>query len=153
MGRDVGLQSVLDKKLIILNLHAPTKDEAINELAEVLFKNDKLISKEIYIRDVLEREKHCTTGIGNGIAIPHGRSVGVKKTSVAIGKLKDGIEWQAFDERPVKMVFLLSVKKEDTDEEHLSTISNIAAALSDEETISRLLAAKTSEEIITLLCG
>lgn len=153
MEQDVDLQSVLDKELIVLNLQASTKEEVIEKLAEVLFKNDKLISKEVYIKDVLEREKHCTTGIGSGIAIPHGKSNGVKQTSIAIGKLLEEIEWQAFDKKPVKMVFLLSVKKEDTEEMHLKTISNIATSLSEDETINRLLKATTTEEIIALLCA
>lgn len=153
MEQDVDLQSVLDKELIVLNLQASTKEEVIEKLAEVLFKNDKLISKEVYIKDVLEREKHCTTGIGSGIAIPHGKSNGVKQTSIAIGKLLEEIEWQAFDKKPVKMVFLLSVRKEDTEEMHLKTISNIATSLSEDETINRLLKATTTEEIIALLCA
>jgi fructose-specific phosphotransferase system IIA component len=151
--QDVDLQSVLDKELIVLNLQASTKEEVIEKLAEVLFKNDKLISKEVYIKDVLERERHCTTGIGSGIAIPHGKSNGVKQTSIAIGKLLEEIEWQAFDKKPVKMVFLLSVKKEDTEEMHLRTISSIATSLSEDDTINRLLKATTTEEIIALLCA
>jgi fructose PTS system EIIA component len=151
--QDVDLQSVLDKELIVLNLQASTKEEVIEKLAEVLFKNDKLISKEVYIKDVLERERHCTTGIGSGIAIPHGKSNGVKQTSIAIGKLLEEIEWQAFDKKPVKMVFLLSVKKEDTEETHLRTISSIATSLSEDDTINRLLKATTTEEIIALLCA
>jgi fructose PTS system EIIA component len=151
--QDVDLQSVLDKELIVLNLQASTKEEVIEKLAEVLYKNDKLISKEVYIKDVLERERHCTTGIGSGIAIPHGKSNGVKQTSIAIGKLLEEIEWQAFDKKPVKMVFLLSVKKEDTEEMHLRTISSIATSLSEDDTINRLLKATTTEEIIALLCG
>lgn len=153
MEQDVDLQSVLDKELIVLNLQASTKEEVIEKLAEVLFKNDKLISKEVYIKDVLERERHCTTGIGSGIAIPHGKSNGVKQTSIAIGKLLEEIEWQAFDKKPVKMVFLLSVKKEDTEEMHLRTISSIATSLSEDDTINRLLKATTTEEIIALLCA
>jgi fructose PTS system EIIA component len=151
--QDVDLQSVLDKELIVLNLQASTKEEVIEKLAEVLFKNDKLISKEVYIKDVLERERHCTTGIGSGIAIPHGKSNGVKQTSIAIAKLLEEIEWQAFDKKPVKMVFLLSVKKEDTEEMHLRTISSIATSLSEDDTINRLLKATTTEEIIALLCA
>ena len=147
------LGSVLDKKLIVLNLKASTKEEVITELADILYENDKLISKEVYINDVFERERHSTTGIGSGIAIPHGKSKGVKQTSIAIAKLVEEIDWQALDEKPVKMVFLLSVKMEDTEEMHLRTISNIATSLSEDETINRLLKARTSEEIIALLCG
>ena len=146
------LGSVLDKKLIVLNLKASTKEEVITELADILYENDKLISKEVYI-NVFERERHSTTGIGSGIAIPHGKSKGVKQTSIAIAKLVEEIDWQALDEKPVKMVFLLSVKMEDTEEMHLRTISNIATSLSEDETINRLLKARTSEEIIALLCG
>jgi fructose-specific phosphotransferase system IIA component len=153
MELDEKLGAVLDKELIILNLEASTKEEAIDKLAEVLYKNDKLISKEVYIRDVLEREKHCTTGIGSGIAIPHGKSEAVKETSIAVGKLPYAIEWQSLDDKPVKMVFLLSVKKEDAEETHLRTLSRIATVLIEDETVNKLLQAETSEEIITLLCG
>nr|WP_284703773.1 PTS sugar transporter subunit IIA [Clostridium swellfunianum] len=146
------MQIVLDEKLIILNLYASTKEEAIERLADVLYENDKLVSKEIYINDVLEREKYCSTAIGSGVAIPHGKSKGVKHTSIAIGRLIDEIDWQAYDKKPVKMVFLISVKKEDEEEAHLRTISSIAVSLSDDATVKKLLQATTAKEIIALLC-
>jgi len=146
------VEIVLDKRLINLNLNVSTKEEAISELTEILYENNKLISKESYIRDALEREKHCTTGIGNGVAIPHSKSDGVKETSIAIGRLCTPIEWQALDDNPVILVFLIAVKKEDAGETHLKVLSFIATQLMEEEVISGLLKAETPEEVITLLC-
>lgn len=147
-----GIVTILDKKLINLSLKACTKEEAITELSNILFENNKLLSKEVFIRDVLERERHCTTGIGSGIAIPHGKSESVKETSVAIGKLSKEIDWQSLDEKPVKLIFLLCVKKQDVKETHLKILSHIATALIDDEVVSKLLKAETSDDIINLLC-
>lgn len=147
------LRKILDEKTIVLNLDADTKEEAIVKLADVLYKNDKLISREVYISDVLERENHCTTGIGNGIAIPHGKSEGVKDTGIAVGRLSKPIDWDSLDEKPVSMIFLLSVRSEDAKEEHLRILSSIATVLMEDKVITKLLEAGSSKEIIGLLCG
>lgn len=144
---------ILDKKLINLNLNVLTKEEAIYKLSDMLYRNNKLISEEGYVRDVLEREKHCTTGIGSGVAIPHSKSDDVKETSIAIGRLSSRIDWQSLDDKPVELVFLIAVKKEDTEEMHLRVLSFIATELMEEETVSGLLKAQSPEEVIDLLCG
>lgn len=146
------IEDMIVKELIVLNLKAHTKEEAIETLADVLYKNGKLYSKEIYIKDVLDREKYSTTGIGRGIAIPHGKSEGVKETSIAIGKLSDSIDWKSLDGNPVRLVFLLSIRMQDVEEMHLRILAHIATIIMDEQVVNEILKAKTSQDIIRLLC-
>lgn len=146
------ITTVLEKKLIVMDIAVNSKEEAISYLADILYKNNKLISKETYIQDVMQREAHCTTGIGGGIAIPHGKSKGVKETSIAIGKLSKPIEWNALDNQPVKVVFLLAIKEKDEQDLHIKILSHIASRLIEEDAVNALMDAKTPDEIINLLC-
>lgn len=152
MNMENVITTVLEKKLIVMDLTADNKEEVISRLADVLYKNDKLISKEVYIQDVLQREAHCTTGIGGGIAIPHGKSKGVKETSIAVGKLSKPIEWNALDNKPVKVVFLLAIKEKEDQDLHIKILSNIASRLIEDDAVNALLGAKAPDEIINLLC-
>ena len=83
------LSELTSVKQIKFDLKSNTKEEAIKELAELLLEQGKINSLEVYIKDVLAREKEYSTGIGQGIAIPHGKSDGVNEASIAIGRCKD----------------------------------------------------------------
>lgn len=152
MNMENVITTVLGKKLIVMDLKADSKEKTISYLADVLYRNNKLISKETYVQDVLQREAHCTTGIGGGIAIPHGKSKGVKETSIAVGKLSKPVEWDALDNKPVKVVFLLAIKEKEEQDLHIKILSNIASRLIEEDAVTALLDAKTPDEIINLLC-
>ncbi|WP_256200972.1 PTS sugar transporter subunit IIA [Thermoanaerobacter thermocopriae] len=99
------LNDVLNENLIELNLVAKTKEEVIEKMTDMLYKEGIITSKEDYINEVLKREKLGTTGVGMSIAIPHGKSSSVKRTGVAIAKLHKPVEWNSLDNNPVKMVF------------------------------------------------
>jgi fructose-specific phosphotransferase system IIA component len=151
MKTDNIVEQILEENLIKLDLNVSTKEEAISELAEIMFRNNKLFSREGYIKDVLEREKCCTTGIGCEIAIPHCKSDDVRETSIVIGRFLSPIEWDSLDGRPVTLVFLVAVRKKDAAEMHLKILSFIASQLMEEEIVKGLLNARTPEKVITLL--
>lgn len=145
----MNISEVLDINLINLSLEATTKDQAIFELAELLQKNGRLFDKEGFIKAVYEREEIGETGMGNSIAIPHGLTKYVKKASIAIGKVKDPIEWESLDDQPVKLIFLLAVPTDNSQNIHLKILSQLAAILAYESHIEMLLNCKTKEEFFS----
>ncbi|HCD09050.1 MAG TPA: PTS mannose transporter subunit IIAB, partial [Thermoanaerobacter sp.] len=134
-----------------LNLEAKNKEEAIIKLAELAQKEGKITSVEEYARSVFDREKAYTTGVGNGIAIPHGKSKAVKEAMIVFGKTTDGIEWDSLDGKPVNLIFLLGVPEENVDNVHLKILSQLSRKLMNDSFIEMLKKAVTVEEILNAL--
>ena len=144
------VSEVLKKERIALDLEAKSKEEALAALTELLYKSGVLADRDGFMKDVLGREEVSTTGIGNGIAIPHGKSANVSETSVAVAKLKNEVEWQSVDDKPVKFIVLLAVNENDRTGVHVKLLSQMARKLASEETCKRLLEAKSGEEIVNI---
>lgn len=107
---DLNIGKVINDDLIDLELKSTTKLGVIEELTHLLYKNHCINSEENFIRDVLYREDQGVTGLEKGIAIPHGKSESVIKTSLAIGRTKKPIEWESMDGKPIEVIFLFAVK-------------------------------------------
>ena len=146
----MNVAEVLKKERIAENLSAKTKEEALAKLTDLLFESGALSDKDAFLKDVLDREAVSTTGIGNGIAIPHGKSANVKETTVAIGRLENEVEWESVDDKPVKLIVLLAVNEEDKTGVHVKLLSGMARKLAAEQTCKRLLDAKDADEIINI---
>ena len=146
----MNVSEVLKKERIALDLEAKSKEEALAALTELLYKSGVLADRDGFMKDVLGREEVSTTGIGNGIAIPHGKSANVSETSVAVAKLKNEVEWQSVDDKPVKFIVLLAVNENDRTGVHVKLLSQMARKLASEETCKRLLEAKSGEEIVNI---
>ncbi|MGL5973541.1 MAG: PTS sugar transporter subunit IIA [Oscillospiraceae bacterium] len=121
---------LFDIKYMDLDLKATEKFSAISHLAALAA--DRLINLDNYIEDVKSRESLSTTGIGDGIAIPHAKSKWVKTPTVIVGKSKGGIEWESLDDNPVKIVFLLAIPDEDKND-HLKILQTLSISLMDDE--------------------
>ncbi|WP_291255166.1 PTS sugar transporter subunit IIA [Fusobacterium sp.] len=145
------MNEVLNENNIYLNLEANTKEEVIELLAEELNKTNKLINKELFIEDVYKREAEGITGIENGLALPHGKSSGVKKTTIVVAKLKKAIFWETLDDSLVDLVVLFAVRLEDKNETHLKLLSRIAGNLAEEENIEKIKKLTNKKEIIEIL--
>lgn len=145
------IREIINENLINLDLRAHTKEEAIDELAESLAREGNITNKDEFIRDVYLREEEGQTGIGNHIAIPHGKSDGVKVTSIAIGRTKNDLEWETLDGLPVNLVILFAVRNVDKTTVHLKLLSEVAMALADDETLDKLLQTEDKTEIMSLL--
>ncbi|WP_227994877.1 PTS sugar transporter subunit IIA [Oceanobacillus sp. CFH 90083] len=148
---EVKLSELLDETAIDLEMDVQSKHEAIERLTDLLVFNGVIESKATFLEDVYEREAQGLTGIGNGIAIPHGKSAGVQKTSIAIGRSKNGLEWETLDEEPVQTIILFAVKESDKNNFHLKLLAKIAGALADEEVCHQVKNAGSVEEIIRAL--
>jgi len=144
---EADLAKVIQKETIKLNMKATTKDEVLRELTELLYDTDALSNKEEFLEDVYYRETLGSTGIGNGIAIPHGKSKFVNKTSIAFGKTNSDIKWETLDGKPVNFVILFAVTESDKNSVHVRLLSKVAAKLGDDEACEDLLKATTPEEV------
>lgn len=141
---------ILNKNKIDLNLNVSTKLEAIDKLSGLLLNDGVICSKEKFIKDVYLREEEGETGIGGEIAIPHGKSDSVLKTSIAIGRNDRGIKWETLDDKPVKCIILFAVRKVDSNTVHIKLLSKVAGALADERIMHSLLTENNPEKIIQL---
>lgn len=133
---------------VACNVKISSKKRIFELLAELLAKNQQGLTQSEIMESLLARERLGSTGLGHGVAIPHGRS---KKLSQAIGafvQLEEGIDFDALDNQPVDLLFVLLVPEQCTDE-HLQILASLAKMLGDEEMRDKLHTARSCEE----LCG
>ena len=143
------LNDVLDRNTILTNLNANAKDDVIDALARRLREHGYIASVDAFGDAVHEREKEGATGIGNHVAIPHGRSETVNKNGVAIAVLDREIEWESLDDTGAKVVVLFTVGASgDGANEHLRLLSLFARKMAKQEVIDALLKAGTIDEVI-----
>lgn len=141
--------NVLDPKIIELNIDAKNKKEAITELSKKLKEANYIDDIDAFIEDIYIRESEGITGIGDGIAIPHGKSSYVSSVGVAIGILKNGIEWESLDDESVKIVILFAVSDDNkAARNQLKLLSLFAGRLGNNEVVKKLKMAKTKEDVI-----
>ena len=145
----IDINSVLSIENINLDIEAKTKDEAIKEMVSMLYKNGYISDEKAFLRDVYLREKEGITGIGKSVAIPHGRSKAVKKTTIAIGRSNNDISWETFDDKPVRCIIMFAVRDVDISE-HLILLSHVAKLLCDDDIVKVLLNTTNKEEIINI---
>ena len=145
------IKEILQENLIDLNMSANTKLEAIEELTEDLYQAGNVTDRKLFAKDVFLRESEGQTGLGNHIAIPHGKSDAVKVTSIAFGRTRHDLSWESPDGEPVHVIILFAVRNVDKTTVHLKLLSQIAMALADDDTLARLLKTENKQEIIQLL--
>jgi fructose PTS system EIIBC or EIIC component len=143
------VNELLNKNVVISELKGKNKEEIINELIN-LFKNDsRVIDLEKVRQSVLEREKIMSTGVGKGFAIPHGKTGAVNDILAAFGRTSLPIDYQALDNQPVNLVFLL-VGKENLVSTHIKLLSRISRMMNKDEFRKSLTNAASSEEILSI---
>ena len=146
----MNITQLLNVNLIKLELTSKTKEDVINEMAKMLDEDGKLLDIDKYIKAVVDREKEFSTGIGMGIAIPHGKSSGVKEPALVFGRSTGGLDYQSMDDELAHLFFLIAVPEESSNE-HLKILSQISRKLMHKELRDSLMQASSPEEIITLL--
>lgn len=142
------MSKLFDVKYMDLDLKTSEKFETINHLANMI--NKRLVNVDKYVEDVKTREGMSTTGIGDGVAIPHAKSKWVKKPTVVVGKSRRGIEWESLDDEPVNLIFLIAVP-EGEGNEHLKILQILAVSLMDDDFKKEILKANEKEVIEKLL--
>ncbi|MCD7894934.1 MAG: fructose PTS transporter subunit IIA [Erysipelotrichaceae bacterium] len=144
------LNEVLFENGITLNLKGENKEEVFNELVDLLYRNERITSREEFLKALYDREAEGVTGIGNGIAIPHGLSDCVEKPTIVYGFHEKGIDYESMDDIPVQMFFMIAVPN-NSSKEHLSLISKLATKLIHEDFIRELKEVKTKKRILTII--
>ena len=141
---------MLNVKNIKLNMTARTKEEVIEELTDLLIQDGAVTNKEDFIRDVWLREELGSTGFENHIAIPHGKSSGVSRTALAIGRTQHAIPWENMDGSDVRCVILFAVCLVDQNATHIRLLAQVSGSLADEDIIAKLLVESDPHKIIAL---
>ncbi len=140
------LSEILKPENIKLPLAATTKTEAIRELVDLLAANRSIVDAKKVFDAVLDREATRTTGIGNGLAIPHGKCNGTTELVMAVGRPAQPIDFQAIDGRPVTLIWLLTSPPDKTGP-HIHALARISRLMTIDKFRHALAEAKTSQDI------
>ena len=127
-----------------------SKKRILEIIADIAAKQNENIDQATVLNSLMARERMGSTGIGNGIALPHGRLPGLEKVIAIVVTSTPAIDFDALDEKPVDIFFSLLVPEEQT-EGHLQTLATVAGKLSDKETIKAIRRATTSDDILSAL--
>ena len=138
MTKEIDFSKIISKDLLIVDSVSESKQEVLLELANLLEKKEYITNAVNFLDDVYLRESEGITGIGNGIAIPHGKSKAVKKTTVAIAVLKNEINWETLDEKGVKVVILFAVQDTDATTTHILLLQQVAILLANDSFLDSL---------------
>ena len=141
------ISDILEEKLVISNLPGTTKEEVINGMIELIGQSPRVLDKEKVRNAIFEREKIMSTGVGNGFAIPHGKTDAVADIVAAFGITAQPIDYQSLDEKPVRLVFLL-VGKDNLVGPHIKLLSRISRLMNKEQFRNKLLEIQSSGDII-----
>ncbi|MCH4170384.1 MAG: PTS sugar transporter subunit IIA [Lactobacillus sp.] len=142
---------IVTKDIINLDLKTQDKNDAIRQLGQLLNNAGRLNDLEGYVQNVIERETLTTTGIGFGIAIPHGKTDAVKDISVAVARLHDPIDWASLDGGKVDLIFQLAVPESSKGDEHLRLLSALSRNLIHEDFRNTIRTSQTAQEVIDLI--
>ena len=140
------LQEILSPKSILVGLRGETKEKIIEELVNSLDDDAIADDRDKVLQAVLEREKIMSTGIGDGIAIPHGKSDAVLRLAAALGIHKRGVDFEALDGEPAYVFFLL-VSPANVSGPHIKALARISRLLKNDEFKRRLIAAPTAADM------
>ena len=144
------LTEILKPQDIKIPLLAKTKSEAIGELVQLLADAGEITDAKKVLDAVLEREATRTTGIGNGLAIPHGKCAGTKELVMAIGKAAEPIDFQSIDGRPVSIIWMLTSPPDKTGP-HIHALARISRLMTIDKFRHALMNAATAQEAYDLI--
>lgn len=144
------ITDLLDKRSISLDAAPKTKSEALDMAVDLMVKSEKISDREAYRKQVYLREEESTTGIGEGIAIPHGKCDAVKKPGLAAMVVKNGVEFEALDDEPVTLLFLIAAPNTE-DNIHLDVLSKLSVMLMDDNFTESLRNAGSVDEFMEII--
>ncbi|MEW4309714.1 PTS fructose transporter subunit IIABC [Rossellomorea marisflavi] len=144
------ITELLTKETIQLNISSDSKSGVIDELVTVLDKAGKLQDVQEFKKAILNREAQSTTGIGEGIAIPHAKTAAVKSPAIAFGKSVEGLDYESLDGTPAHLFFMIAAT-DGANQTHLEALSRLSSLLMDPEVRQALLSAQSEDEVITII--
>lgn len=146
----MNLKKVLSKDAVLPQLQADTKADVIEELVDFLVKTHRLSDRNTALQAVLDREEKMSTGMQNGIAIPHGKTDAVSELLVAIAIKKEGIDFDAMDGQPCT-IFIMTLSPENRTGPHIQFLAEISKLLGSADLRDKLVDAGSADEILNLL--
>lgn len=144
------ITDLLDKRSILLDAAPESKSEALDTAVELMAKSEKIRDIEAYRKQVYAREEESTTGIGEGIAIPHGKCDAVTKPGLAAMVIKNGVDFDSLDGEPVKLLFLIAAPNT-KDNVHLDVLSKLSVLMMDEDFSASLCNAASVDEFLAII--
>lgn len=146
------IEDVLPLELVNTSMTATSREEVLEQFANMFERAGCLSNREQFLKDAWWREEEGPTGIGGEIAIPHSKSSGVSKTSLAVGRIPQAVAWPSLDDGPCRAFVMFAVRSDDKNEEvHL--LSKVAVALCHKEVVETLLTSNDPEVIRCALSG
>lgn len=144
------ITDLISKDSIDLQVEASSKEEILKKAVELMNQNGNIIHKEEYLKLVMKREEESSTGIGEEIAIPHGKGDSISAPGLAAMVIPNGVDFKSLDGKPVKLLFLIAAPNT-KDNVHLEVLSRLSTLLMDEKFRKQLLQAKSKEEFLTII--
>ena len=143
----VKITDYMSEELILLNLKAKNKDEALKELSALIGKSDKIEKKDVIYKALLERENLGSTGIGKGVAIPHAKTDAAQSLTIAFGISREGVDFKSLDQEKVKIFFVFASPFKDS-QIYLKVLARISRLIRDENFREKLLNCENAEEVL-----
>ncbi|MCK8828289.1 fructose PTS transporter subunit IIA [Natroniella acetigena] len=144
------LTELLTEDLIKLNLEGKDKEACLKELVTLLAEAGKITEQEEFYQTILAREELSTTGVGNQVAIPHGKSEVVKEPTIVFAKSETGVDYGSIDDQDVKLFFMIAVPEKKS-EEHLKVLAKLSRKLMHQEFREDLLTAATKQKVLEVI--
>ena len=143
------ISDILTDDLVVAGLEGTSKNDIIDAMVDLVATSPKVLDKEKVREAILERERIMSTGVGNGFAIPHGKTDAVTDIVAAFAVTEKDIDYDSLDEKPVRLVFLL-VGKDNLVGPHIKLLSRISRLMNKEEFRKRLLPVTSPKEILEM---
>jgi len=146
----MNLKKILNTNLVELNLQGDSKQEVIENLLDILVKTGKVKDRALALEALLDREAKMSTGLQQGIAIPHGKTDAVDELLVCVGIVKGGMDFEALDGIPSK-IFIMTLSPETRSGPHVQFLADISRVLTSEGMREKLINAETKDELLSLI--
>ncbi|EXJ22563.1 PTS system, fructose-specific IIA component [Alkalibacterium sp. AK22] len=140
------INDILRKDLMIMDLQATTKEAVIDEMIQKLAHQDVISDADTFKSGIMNREAQTSTGLGNGIAMPHSKNKAVKNPAVLFAKSNKGVDYQALDDQPVELFFMIAAPEGGNDL-HLQVLASLSRKLVDDELVDRLKQVQSAKEV------
>ena len=145
------IRAMITENTIEFDADLKTREEVLEHISEILVKNNRANNKEVIFNGFLQREKEGTTGIGLQLAIPHCKEEDILEPTIVYITLKNPIDWDSLDEKPVKVVIGLAIPKKYEGTLHLEILSALASNLMEDDFKDKLFKINNKEELINFL--
>ena len=149
MDKIFKISDLIDETKII-DISSNDKKSALNELLDIICKDEKITDAKVFKKEIFKREKLMSTGIGYGIAIPHARHKSVTDFVIALGSKKQGLEYESIDDQPVKLIFMIGASDRQ-DKDYIKVLSRLVLRLKNPEFVKKILGAEDSSEILQII--